>query len=197
MAHVAAAGLRTLGPEFVDQFESGHERFLSKAGMATPPVSRAVAGTGSAPCGPLSSGTISGSRFALLLGEGSSSCQELRTPQLPMTHVPVGYCGQHRRSCRSHKCMTVTATTSCRTKAVKAQKSWPDGTRGGRPGSSARSRDERRNARPQHDCRTSRHGSFRLRFYQRAKVLAGRNPRRPSRFVGTFQRRAAERTPTA
>src|SRR5258708_6395236 len=30
------------------------------------------------------------------------------------THVPVGYYGQYRRSCHS-ECMTVTATTSCRT----------------------------------------------------------------------------------
>ena len=42
--------------------------------------------------------------------------RELRTPRLPVTHVPVGYCGQHRRSCHSEESMTVTATTSCRTR---------------------------------------------------------------------------------
>src|SRR6516165_5875246 len=45
--------------------------------------------------------------------------RELRTPRLPVTHVPVGYCGQHRRSCHWEKCMTVTATASCRTRTIK------------------------------------------------------------------------------
>jgi hypothetical protein len=42
-------------------------------------------------------------------------CRKLRTSQSPMTHVPVGYCGQYRRSCHSEESMTVTAATSCRT----------------------------------------------------------------------------------
>jgi hypothetical protein len=37
-----------------------------------------------------------------------------------VTHVPAGYCGQHRRSCHfPAKCITVTATTSCRTRTHK------------------------------------------------------------------------------
>ena len=43
-------------------------------------------------------------------------CRELRTPGLALTHVPVGYCWQHSRSCRSEECMTVTSATSCRTR---------------------------------------------------------------------------------
>ena len=48
--------------------------------------------------------------------EEATLCRELRTPRLPVTHVPVGYCWQHNRSCHSDKCMTVTPATSCRTR---------------------------------------------------------------------------------
>jgi len=34
-----------------------------------------------------------------ILADEATLFRELRTPRLPMTHVPVGYCGQHRRSC--------------------------------------------------------------------------------------------------
>src|ERR1700683_431728 len=46
--------------------------------------------------------------------EKATLSQELRTSRFPATHVLVGYYGQYRRSCHS-ECMTVTATTSCRT----------------------------------------------------------------------------------
>jgi hypothetical protein len=42
--------------------------------------------------------------------------RELRTPPLPETHVPVGYCWQNSRCGRSEECRTATSTTSCRTR---------------------------------------------------------------------------------
>jgi hypothetical protein len=55
--------------------------------------------------------------------EEATLFRELRTPRFPATHVPVGYYGQYRRSCHS-ECMTVTATTSCRTLTFGSA-AWP------------------------------------------------------------------------
>jgi hypothetical protein len=57
--------------------------------------------------------------------EEATLFRELRTPRFPVTRVPVGYCGQHRRSCHSEESMTVTATASCRTRTTKLSRRGP------------------------------------------------------------------------
>jgi uncharacterized membrane protein len=50
------------------------------------------------------------------LNFSSSGLSEMNPTDQRKRHVSVGYCGQHRRSCHCKQCMTVTATTSCRTR---------------------------------------------------------------------------------
>jgi hypothetical protein len=91
----------------------------------------------------------------------------------PVTHVPVGYCGQHRRSCHSAESMTVTTTTSCRTSGKEVASPPPPPLRTGRApfdayGSSIGQRTLRHAV-----CPTKEHTSTLLRWSQQ------RNRRKP------------------